>query len=316
VYIWCKIFYKMGTKWPLGLQVKMIGSLLKGLVTGGFAYGCALGTLTGVEAGYTHTVADMTCSQVDVGMVSQVGSTVACLCDMGRPEVAAACSFAAMLAHNVKAVKAITCKMVDQGQFKQAVACSYETVLLGARCNRPDIIANQTVQVARAGQRYVNLLADVVAALVTDGFGEEAARVCLLVIQRGHLRIAWRICNTMVRRGNGRQAAKVSRCLVAAGHEDFKSCLTGEHTKCKSAKGDHHLPTWCHGIRHGLQIACTAGLVVGAIWLGQHRHSLHLLGHDDHEAHAKAKLQKRKAAQHLDTDAYSDDEGVSEAQEL
>ncbi len=52
--------------------------------------------------------------------------------------------------------------------------------------------------------------------------------MCLLVIQKGHLRVAWRICNTMVRRGNGRQAAKVSGCLVAAGHEDFKSCLTGE----------------------------------------------------------------------------------------
>lgn len=34
-----------------------------------------------------------------------------------------------------------------QGQYKQAVACSYETVLLGARTGREDIIANQTVEV-------------------------------------------------------------------------------------------------------------------------------------------------------------------------
>ena len=36
-----------------------------------------------------------------------------------------------------------------QGQYKQAVACSYETVLLGARTGREDIIANQTVEVRR-----------------------------------------------------------------------------------------------------------------------------------------------------------------------
>ena len=52
--------------------------------------------------------------QVDLGMVKQVGGTVATLCNLGRPEVAAACSFAAMLAGNVKAVKLITCTMVDQ----------------------------------------------------------------------------------------------------------------------------------------------------------------------------------------------------------
>ena len=39
---------------------------------------------------------------------------MATVCDLGRPEVAAACSFAAMLAGNVKAVKLITCTMVDQ----------------------------------------------------------------------------------------------------------------------------------------------------------------------------------------------------------
>lgn len=39
---------------------------------------------------------------------------MATLCNLGRPEVAAACSFAAMLGGNVKAVKLITCTMVDQ----------------------------------------------------------------------------------------------------------------------------------------------------------------------------------------------------------
>lgn len=56
-------FYKMACKWPIWLQVKMTRATLSGLPKG-LSYGCALGTIVGVEAGYSHTVADMTCTQV------------------------------------------------------------------------------------------------------------------------------------------------------------------------------------------------------------------------------------------------------------
>ena len=81
---------------------------------------------------------------------------------------------------------------------------------------------------AKASQPYINLLADVVASLVRDGYGEEAARVCLLVIASGNLRTATRISTTMVKRRHYCEAAKVSACLVAAGHEDFRATLAGE----------------------------------------------------------------------------------------
>ena len=56
-------FYKMAWKWPIWLQAKMMKATLAGLPQG-LSFGCALGTIVGVEAGYSHTVADMTCTQV------------------------------------------------------------------------------------------------------------------------------------------------------------------------------------------------------------------------------------------------------------
>ena len=47
-------------------------------------------------------------------MLGTVAGTVACVCDFGRPEVAAACSFAAMMGGNMDDVRDITCKMIDQ----------------------------------------------------------------------------------------------------------------------------------------------------------------------------------------------------------
>lgn len=52
--------------------------------------------------------------QVDLGMLGTVAGTVTCVCDFGRPEVAAACSFAAMVGGNMDCVRDITCKMIDQ----------------------------------------------------------------------------------------------------------------------------------------------------------------------------------------------------------
>ena len=48
------------------LQARMMKALIQGLPKG-FVYGCAQGTLVGVEAGFSHTVADMTCAQVSGG---------------------------------------------------------------------------------------------------------------------------------------------------------------------------------------------------------------------------------------------------------
>ena len=47
-------------------------------------------------------------------MLGTVAGTVTCVCDLGRPEVAAACSFAAMVGGNMDCVRDITCKMIDQ----------------------------------------------------------------------------------------------------------------------------------------------------------------------------------------------------------
>ncbi len=66
-----------------------------------------------------------------------------------------------------------------QDHFEQAVSCSYETVLLGHRSAQPQLIAASTVNVAKAGQRYVEMLAEVVARLVKDGHGRPAAKVNL-----------------------------------------------------------------------------------------------------------------------------------------
>ncbi len=66
-----------------------------------------------------------------------------------------------------------------QDHFEQAVSCSYETVLLGHRSAQPQLIAASTINVAKAGQRYVEMLAEVVARLVKDGHGRPAAKVKL-----------------------------------------------------------------------------------------------------------------------------------------
>ena len=47
-------------------------------------------------------------------MVGTVATTVSNVVELGRPEVAAACSFAAMVGGNMDAVRDITCKMIDQ----------------------------------------------------------------------------------------------------------------------------------------------------------------------------------------------------------
>jgi len=60
--------------------------------------------------------------QVDLGMLGTVAGTVSCVCNFGRPEVAAACSFAAMVGGNMDCVRDITCKMIDQvWEFAQHV---------------------------------------------------------------------------------------------------------------------------------------------------------------------------------------------------
>ena len=64
-----------------------------------------------------------------------------------------------------------------QDHFEQAISCSYETVLLGHRSAQPQLIAASTINVAKAGQRYVEMLAEVVARLVKDGHGRPAAKV-------------------------------------------------------------------------------------------------------------------------------------------
>ena len=65
-----------------------------------------------------------------------------------------------------------------QNAFEQAVSSSYETVLLGVRSGHAHLIAESTVNVGREGQKYVEMLAEVVARLVRDGHGRAAARVC------------------------------------------------------------------------------------------------------------------------------------------
>ena len=52
--------------------------------------------------------------QCELGMLRNVASTVSNVVDLGRPEVAAACSFAAMVGGNMDDVRDITCKMIDQ----------------------------------------------------------------------------------------------------------------------------------------------------------------------------------------------------------
>lgn len=47
-------------------------------------------------------------------MVGTVATTVSYVVDLGRPEVAAACCFAAMVGGNMDDVRDITCKMIDQ----------------------------------------------------------------------------------------------------------------------------------------------------------------------------------------------------------
>lgn len=64
-----------------------------------------------------------------------------------------------------------------QGHFQQAVWSSYETVLLGTRSGQAHLIAQSTVNVGQVGQRYVEMLAEVVAQLVKAGHGRPAAQV-------------------------------------------------------------------------------------------------------------------------------------------
>lgn len=52
--------------------------------------------------------------QCDLGMVGTVATTVSYVVELGRPEVAAACCFAAMVGGNMDAVRDITCTMIDQ----------------------------------------------------------------------------------------------------------------------------------------------------------------------------------------------------------
>lgn len=52
--------------------------------------------------------------QCDLGMVGTVATTVSYVVELGRPEVAAACCFAAMVGGNMEAVRDITCRMIDQ----------------------------------------------------------------------------------------------------------------------------------------------------------------------------------------------------------
>ena len=60
------------------------------------------------------------------------------------------------------------------------MSSSYETVLLGARLGQAHLIAQSTVNVGKVGQRYVEMLAEVVAQLVKAGHGRPAAKVTAL----------------------------------------------------------------------------------------------------------------------------------------
>lgn len=59
---------------------------------------------------------------------------------------------------------------------------SYETVLLGTRSGQAHLIAQSTVNVGQVGQRYVEMLAEVVAQLVKAGHGRPAAQVSFTLI--------------------------------------------------------------------------------------------------------------------------------------
>ncbi|DBA73464.1 TPA: hypothetical protein ACH3X1_011492 [Trebouxia sp. C0004] len=235
--------YKMAWKWPIWLQAKMMRATLGGLPQG-LSYGCALGTIVGVEAGYSHTVADMTCTQ------------------------------------NL------------QDHFEQAVSCSYETVLLGHRSAQPQLIAASTINVAKAGQRYVEMLAEVVARLVKDGHGRPAAKVCLLVIAQGYLGIAMKISATMMKRGHLKETAKVSRYLVAAGHSDFKKCLDGQ----KECKDTSPHPNVCRMARRWtrlLSLAAFLGGVVALHYFPKHRAEI------SDSISETGRRKKRQVAHHL-----------------
>lgn len=67
-------------------------------------------------------------------MLSNVASTVSNVVDLGRPEIAAACSFAAMVGGNMDDVRDITCKMIDQVSRKQVSSCS-PSVLTTISCH-------------------------------------------------------------------------------------------------------------------------------------------------------------------------------------
>ena len=56
----------------------MMKALIQGLPKG-FVYGCAQGTLVGVEAGFSHTVADMTCAQVSGGGLARCSKSISLL---------------------------------------------------------------------------------------------------------------------------------------------------------------------------------------------------------------------------------------------
>ena len=58
-------------------------------------------------------------------MVGTVATTVSYVVELGRPEVAAACCFAAMVGGNMDDVRDITCKMIDQVSELLHVAHTY-----------------------------------------------------------------------------------------------------------------------------------------------------------------------------------------------
>ena len=141
------------------------------------------------------------------------------------------------------------------------------SVAFTAVCFRMQVASSELP--AKASQPYINLLADVVASLVRDGYGEEAARVCLLVIASGNLRTATRISTTMVKRRHYCEAAKVSACLVAAGHEDFRATLAGEPRPASSFDRGRITGRWCRGLCWSEQEDTQGGRLLASISVWQ-----------------------------------------------
>lgn len=197
------IFYtlrKVAFKWPLWLQVAMTKAVVDGLPLG-FPYGCAQGTTVAVDEGYTHIAADVSCTLVDLGLVSAVATAVAILVELQRADVAAAANFASLVGGNFEAIRDQALTMVDQGQFEHAVVVFYKALVLGVRSQRPDLIAMCTALVGAAGQRYREMLAETNGRLAKDRYSRELARVTLALMGQGHIGVAVKLSATMIRRG-------------------------------------------------------------------------------------------------------------------